>query len=127
MVSRILTVIVYLSLISVYKAKENQKSFFKKYGSAIVINGALLIITNSANAQDNIPTVPQKGVEAPKPTPSPVFKPIIPPSGVIATKAWSVTGVISIVWICTTAAATGNPALLFACGSLVNYVIGAKP
>lgn len=113
--------------LSVSKAKENQKSFFKKYGSAIVINGALLIITNSANAQDNIPIVPQKGVEAPKPAPSPVFKPIIPPSGVIGTKAWSVTGVISIVWICTTAAATGNPALVFACGSLVNYAIGAKP
>ena len=66
-------------------------------------------------------------MEAANLAPSPVFKPIIPLSGVIATKAWSVTGVISIVWICTTAAATGNPALLFACGSLVSYAIGAKP
>ena len=113
--------------LSASEAKENQKSFLKKYGSVIILNSALFILTNNANAQDNIPTVPKKGVEAPKPTPSPVFKPILPPSRVIGSKAWSASGVLAISWICVTAAATGNPALLIACGSLVSYAIGAKP
>ena len=113
--------------LSVGKAKENQKLFFKKYGSIIAINSVLFILANNANAQDNVPTVPKKEVEAPKSTPSPVFKPILPPSRVIGSKTWSVTGVFAITWICVTAAATGNPSLLIACGSLISYATGAKP
>lgn len=113
--------------LSVDEAKENQKLFFKKYGTVIIINSVLFILSNNANAQDNIPTVPKKEVEVPATTPSPVFKPILPPSSVIGSKAWSVSGVLAISWICVTAAATGNPALLIACGSLVSYATGAKP
>lgn len=112
--------------LSVDKAKENQKLFLKKYGSVIVINSVLFILANNANAQDNIPNVTRKGVKEPKPTPSPVFKPILPPSGVIGSKAWSASGILSISWICVTAAATGNASLLIACGSLISYAIGAK-
>ena len=76
------------------KAKENQKVFLKKYGSVIIINSVLFILINNDNAQDNISTVPQKGVEAP----SPVFKPILPPLRVIESEAWSAVGVMAIFW-----------------------------
>ena len=116
----------YGDTLSVFEAKENQKSFFKKYGSVIILNSALFILTSTANAQE-CPAVPKNGVvETPKPTPSPIFKPVLPPSGVVNSKCWSVGGIGAIAWICITAAATGDPSLVFACASLVNYAIGKK-
>lgn len=112
--------------LSVDKAKENRKLFFKKYGRVVIINGALFLLTKNAQAQNNVPEVP-KGVEAPKPSPSPVFRPILPPSRIIGSKVWTGSGVLAISWICITAAATGDPTLLVACGSLVAYAIGQKP
>ena len=102
------------------EAEQNRQLFFKKYGSLIIINGVLFAITKHANAKELIPDVP-KNVEAPKPAPSPVFRPILPPSALVNSKAWGVSGIGVIGWLCVTAAVTQNPALLVACGSMITY------
>lgn len=105
------------------EAEQNRKLFFKKYGSIIIINGVLFAVTKHANAKELIPDVP-KSVEAPKAAPSPVFKPILPPSAIVNSKAWSIGGIGAITWLCFTAAVTQDPALLLACGSMITYATG---
>lgn len=109
------------------EAVRNRKSFLKKYGRVIVVNGVLFLISNKALAAE-----PRPGGRGPKdvapgpPTAAPVFTPIMSPSRVLDTKIWSCGGVASIGWICLTAAATRDPALTVACTSLVIYAIGGK-
>lgn len=109
------------------EAARNRKSFLKKYGRVIVVNGVLFLISSKALAVE-----PRPGGRGPKdvvpgpPAAPPVFTPIMPPSRVLDTKIWSCGGVASIGWICLTAAATRDPALIVACTSLVIYAIGGK-
>lgn len=114
--------------LSTDQARENTKLFLKNYGSTIVINGVLFILTKQVNADDscpvpNVPDAPKPGpvANAPKPPAPPVFKAILPPTGIVNSRAWGGVGVACISWLCITAAVTQNPALLVACGSLMTY------
>lgn len=114
--------------LSIDQARENTKLFLKNHGSTIIINSVLFIVTKQVNAEDacpvpTVPDAPKPGVvaNAPKPAAPPVFKSLLPPTGVINSPMWGGAGIISISWLCITAAVTQNPALLFACGSLVTY------
>jgi len=108
------------------EAGENFKLFLKKYGSTICINGVLFFFANSVYAVDHKPKPGPSDVTPANPTSAPVFQPLIPPTGFINSKAWSACGIGSIAWICITAAATRDPALIFACSSLIIYAIGGK-
>jgi hypothetical protein len=108
------------------EARENLKLFFKKYGSTICINGIIFLFANKAYAVDHKPKLTPGDVTPVTQTPAPVFQPIIPPAGIINSKTWSVLGIGSIGWICITALATRDLALIFACSSLVIYPIGGK-
>lgn len=107
------------------EAKNNRELFLRKYGSTILINSILFIFTKQANAKDKLPST-QPQVEAPKPSPQPVFAPIFPPSSLIHSRLWTAGGIASVGWICLTAAATGEPTLIVACTSILTYAIGAK-
>jgi len=97
----------------------------KKYDRVILVNGVIFLLSNKAFA---IEPRPRPGDVAPTPPPASarVFTPIIPPSKVLDSKVWSGLGVGSIGWICLTATATRDPALIVACTSLVIYAIGGK-
>ena len=109
------------------QAKKNRDLFLKKYGSTIIINSVLFIFTKQANAKDKVCPAPNKSVaEAPKPSPQPVYAPIFPPTALIQSKLWTTGGVLSLAWICLTAAATGEPTLIAACTSIAAYAIAKK-
>ena len=108
------------------KAIQNLKLFIKKYGPTLCVNGLLILLSKSAYAVDNKKPAPTPGDVVPAPADPPVFKPLIPPTGFIHSRTWGICGVGAITWICITAASTGNPALIFACSSLLLYAIGAN-
>ena len=106
------------------EARENRKLFLKKYGSTILINSLFFVFIKQANADDLIPKTSKNINETPKTPNPPVFAPIVPPTTVIKSKMWTAGGVVSLAWICLTAAATGEPTLVMACTSILAYAIG---
>lgn len=114
------------------EAVGNFKLFLKNYGPTLCVNGILILLSQAAYAADKPGHVPNSkpgaaGGGEMRPTEPPIFSSIVPPRGFVNSKPWALGGVGAIAWICITAASTGNPALLFACSSVLLYAIGAKP
>lgn len=107
------------------KAVENFELFLKNYGATLCINGILIFLSKSAYAADK-PTPTGEVAPTPKLANPPVFPPQVPPTSFVYSKPWGVCGIGAIAWICITAASTGNPALAFACSSLLLYAIEAN-